>query len=155
MKFLFEHIILVALLICLLISNNSTAKESPQIDALISNDSISFDLAYQICGGCDESFDKSVCDFSGDICTELLASLDLDYTYLGCLNDRTDTKLTEANIQDIAKLADYLFRDSKQLTCDDLAFLTNSQILDGVSITTLTEVISELFEKVEATTATK
>ena len=149
MKFLSEHIILVALLFCLLTTNHGKAKDSPQIDAVVSNDSPSLDLSYQLCGSCDESFDKSFCDFSGDICTELLAPLELNYSFLGCLKDRSGARLAETTIQDLAKLADYLFRGGIKLTCDDLAFLSNSQILDGVTVVTLTEVISGLFERAE------
>lgn len=152
MKCLSKYTILAALLFCTVIPN-SHAKENPQIEAIVSSDSISVDLAYQICGGCDDPFDKSFCNFSGDICTELLAPLELNYSFLGCLNDRSDGQSAEATIQDLAKLADYLFRDSKQLTCDDVDFLSASQILDGVTVVTLTEVISGLFERAEAVEA--
>lgn len=145
----------IAILVCLLTINVSTAKDIPQVDVVVSKDSSSLELSYQLCGSCDESFDKSVCTFSGDICTELLAPLNLDYSYMGCLNDRNDSKLTDASIQDIAKLTDYLFRGGRQLTCDDLAFLSNSQILDGVNVVTLTEVISELFERAETAAAVR
>ena len=136
----------IVFLVCLLLAVISTAKEAPTVTAVDVSKTASVELQYELCGSCDENFDKSLCDFSGDICTELLAPLELNYTYLGCLNDRRDGQSAEPTIQDLTKLADYLFRDSKQLTCEDLVFLSNSQILDGVSITTLTEVISELFD---------
>ena len=139
----------IVFLVCLLLAVISTAKEAPTVTAVDVSITASVELQYELCGSCDENFDKSLCDFSGDICTELLAPLELNYTYLGCLNDRRDGQSAEPTIQDLAKLADYLFRDSKQLTCEDLVFLSNSQILDGVSISTLTEVISELFERAE------
>ncbi len=109
MKFLSEHINLGALLFCLLMCGNSIAKDGPLIDAIVSSDSISLELSYQICGGCDESFDKSVCDFSGDICTELLAQLDMNYNYLSCVKERGNSLLTYANVQDLVRLADYFF----------------------------------------------
>ena len=136
----------IVFLVCLLLAVISTAKEAPTVTAVDVSKTASVELQYELCGSCDENFDKSLCDFSGDICTELLAPLELNYTYLGCLNDRRDGQSAEPTIQDLTILADYLFRDSKQLTCEDLVFLSNSQILDGVSITTLTEVISDLFD---------
>jgi len=139
----------IVFLVCLLLAVISTAKEAPTVTAVDVSITASVELQYELCGSCDENFDKSLCDFSGDICTELLAPLELNYTYLGCLNDRRDGQSAEPTIQDLTILADYLFRDSKQLTCEDLVFLSNSQILDGVSISTLTEVISELFERAE------
>ena len=139
----------IVFLVCLLLAVISTAKEAPTVTAVDVSKTASVELQYELCGSCDENFDKSLCDFSGDICTELLAPLELNYTYLGCLNDRRDGQSAEPTIQDLTILADYLFRDSKQLTCEDLVFLSNSQILDGVSITTLTEVISDLFERAE------
>ena len=137
----------IVFLVCLLVGNSSTAKEVPTVTAVDVSKTASVELQYELCGGCDDPFDKSVCDFSGDICTELLAPLNLDYTYLGCLNEGADSKPTDASIQDIAKLTDFLFRGGRQLTCDDLDFLSDSQILDGVNVVTLTEVISELFER--------
>ena len=145
----------IVFLVCLLLADFGSAKEAPTVTAVDVSKTASVELQYELCGSCDENFDKSLCDFSGDICTELLAPLELNYTYLGCLNDRRDGQSAEATIQDLTKLADYLFRDSKQLTCEDLVFLSNSQILDGVSITTLTEVISELFDRVDTTVTEK
>ena len=145
----------IVFLVCLLLAVISTAKEAPTVTAVDVSKTASVELQYELCGSCDENFDKSLCDFSGDICTELLAPLELNYTYLGCLNDRRDGQSAEPTIQDLTILADYLFRDSKQLTCEDLVFLSNSQILDGVSITTLTEVISELFERVDTAVTEK
>lgn len=151
MKSIYSTSVSAILLVCLLVGNSSTAKEVPTVTAVDVSKTASVDLQYELCGSCDDSIDKSVCNFSGDICTELLTPLELNYTYLGCLNDRIDGQSAEPTIQDLTKLADYLFRDSKQLTCEDLVFLSNSQILDGVSITTLTEVISDLFERAETT----
>jgi len=144
--------VLAAFIICALIADKSPAKENPQIEANVVGESSLVDLKYELCGSCHEDFENSVCDFSGDICTELLAPLDLNYTYLGCLKDRSGAQLAEPTIEDIAKLADYLFRGGIELTCDDIDFLSASQILDGVNIVTLTEVISGLFERTEATT---
>ena len=139
----------IVFLVCLLLAGISTAKEAPTVTAVDVSKTASVELQYELCGSCDDPFDKSVCDFSGDICTELLAPLELNYSFLGCLKDRSGARLAETTIPDLAKLADYLFRGGKELTCEDVVFLSNSQILDGVSITTLTEVISELFEKAE------
>lgn len=155
MKFLSEHINLVALSFFLLMCGNSIAKDGPLIEAIVSSDSISLELSYQLCGGCDESFDKLVCDFSGDICTELLAPLEVNYNYLSCLKERSGAELTEASIKDVAKLADYLFRGGKELTCDDIDFLSASQILDGVTVVTLTDLISDLFERAETAAAVR
>ena len=145
----------IVFLVCLLLAVISTAKEAPTVTAVDVSKTASVELQYELCGSCDENFDKSLCDFSGDICTELLAPLELNYTYLGCLNDRRDGQSAEPTIQDLAKLTDYLFRGGIKLTCEDLVFLSNSQILDGVSITTLTEVISELFERADTAVTEK
>ena len=100
----------IVFLVCLLLAVISTAKEAPTVTAVAVSKTASVELQYELCGSCDENFDKSFCDFSGDICTELLSPLNLDYTNIGCLESRQGSELIDASIQDVAKLTDFLFR---------------------------------------------